>query len=222
MFFNCWAEAKLIAVSKYKYNCSSCICSSYQRQQVHKHTHLRSLIHTLSHIHSPAHTHTKRLSRHSLSAAIIKFDFLNLKTCINYNTKQSHTHTHTLVQREQHTHTCIYISLLVNKEWRQATEPHSFAPHTKNIKEKATARDSQVPRLVAASCYFNVKALLTPNFRQLPLPPFCSTTLGTRHKCRQSAVAVTTREREQRLRECASTDWVTVCASLCVRVCSFE
>lgn len=134
---------------------------------------------TLSHSHTLAYTfsstHTPRLSKHSLSAAIIKFDFLNLKTCINYNTKQSHTHTHTLVQREQHTHTCIYISLLVNKEWRQATEPHSFAPHTKNIKEKATARDSQVPRLVAASCYFNVKALLTPNFRQLPPAPspFC-------------------------------------------------
>lgn len=211
MFFNCSAEAKLIAVGKYKSR--GCICNSYQKQEVHKHTHTYTLSFTHSHIyiHSPAHTHTPRHSRHSLSAAIIKFDFLNLKTCINYNTKQSHTHRQTPTKRTNHTHIHIHkhISLLVNKEWRQATEPHSFAPHTKNIKEKATARDSQVPRLVAASCYFNVKALLTPNFRQLPpspSPPLCSTTLGTRHKCRQSAVAVTTREREQQLRECASTD----------------
>lgn len=68
---------------------------------------------TLSHSHTLAYTfsstHTPRLSKHSLSAAIIKFDFLNLKTCINYNTKQSHTYTHTYKENNTHTHMYKYL-----------------------------------------------------------------------------------------------------------------
>lgn len=82
------------------------------------HTLTLSRSHTLAYTFSNTHIHTKRLSRHSLSAAIIKFDFLNLKTCINYNTKQSHTHTYTGTKRTTHTYMHIHISA---SEQRMAT-----------------------------------------------------------------------------------------------------